>query len=353
MPKHKLKTQLSREQSDTLFRIFKKKYDEGKITHPVNNDVIGHIMEVGPDHDPEFEEALHHVAYGNLDKVDDMLNNNPHLLLQAGTVVTPSGLTVKRTTLLECALGAGDPEMADIMLSYFDYIEEGEEVKQSQLERFRPHIEGMMALNYDLTVLFEIIQAASDEDVKQALNKNFDHDSDLNQVLQAFREALRPTEIVNGMHYAHYATLAQALEKLANRRVWNASKYTGPNDRKTLLVWRQVIGYLQIGLPAAERFEFASEALEQSERSYQLKKPTPHRFFPGVGIDSGAPSDSSLGFDFAIFDGKMWAVWMPCDNERSGFYLAAHQLSKHLSNKNSKLTELIQQAQNPQSCVIL
>ncbi len=343
MPNHNSKTQLSREQSETLFRIFKKKYDDADIKRLVNNDVIDHIMEAGLDHDPEFEEALHHVAYGNLDKVDDMLHNNSRLLLQAGTVVTRSGLTVKRTTLLECALGAGDPEMADIMLPYFDYIVEGEEVKQSQLERFRPHIEGMMALNYDLTVLFEIIQAASDEDVQQALNKNFNHDSQLNQALQAFREAVRPTEIVTGMHYPHYTTLMQALEKLADIKEWKALSHDYTNYDKCRLIWRQVIGYLKISLPALDARCAAGDFREvRSVNNLNYKNDKSFSDFTG-----GSEAVSEVGFDCVMW--RFTPTRRPhCATIRLPFF------KTYIEQKNIKLAELIQpNVQNQKSCVIL
>lgn len=309
MPNNKSKTQLSREQGYTLLSIFARKIDANVDFSPLN-DTIDNIMQVGLEHDAEFEEALHHVAYGKLDEVKQMLANNPHLLLQAGTVVTPGRLTVRRTTLLECALGAGDPEMAEIILPYFDNIEGGEEVKQSQLERFRPHIDGIMELNYDLTDLFEIINAASDEDVTQALNKNFDHESDLNQALQSFREAVRPSEIVNGMHYAYYATLLQTFEKLADEDEWKAFSRNYSNYDRCSLVWRQVVGYLQIGLPAIDRSNFAG-AFNRSSRSFNFKYNETASYPDFSDADSGPPIFSGLGYDFAISLGDRWPRGCP------------------------------------------
>lgn len=84
--------------------------------------------------------------------------------------MTPAGLIVKHTTLLECALGSGDHEMIEMIKPYFSEFEGGEEQKERQLERYRPCIEALQKQKPDdLTWLIDIIKTSSMDDVHAEL----------------------------------------------------------------------------------------------------------------------------------------------------------------------------------------
>ena len=75
-------------------------------------DVFRYICHLGKNSVSAVEEALERVAFGELDQAKALLDVKPNLVLERGNVVTPGGMNVINTSLLECALGAGDPEMA-------------------------------------------------------------------------------------------------------------------------------------------------------------------------------------------------------------------------------------------------
>jgi len=70
-----------------------------------------------------------------------MLDANPKLIVSSSNTVTPSGLIVRCVTPYECALGAGDPEMAGMIAKYFDQFTNGSEEKEKQDAKYRPHLE--------------------------------------------------------------------------------------------------------------------------------------------------------------------------------------------------------------------
>jgi hypothetical protein len=67
-----------------------------------------------------------------------MLEENPRLVLQPGNVMLPDRSEAVRTTLLECAILAGDPTLAELILPYFSKVNADKE-KEKQLARCRPH----------------------------------------------------------------------------------------------------------------------------------------------------------------------------------------------------------------------
>jgi hypothetical protein len=70
--------------------------------------------------DSDIAKLLHDIAYGDLLSAKALQEVNPRLFLQASHVETLSGLKNMHTTPLECALGAGDSEMAKMIAPYFD-----------------------------------------------------------------------------------------------------------------------------------------------------------------------------------------------------------------------------------------
>ena len=164
--------------------------------------------------DCEIATLLHHIAYGDLQAAHAMLELNPRLVLQAGNVETPSGLKVMHTTPFECALGAGDPEMAQMIVPYFDakIITGGAEVREKQYARYRPHIDNMLQQKpYDFTPLLTAIKQASRQDVAAALHNDMTHKSALGDVLEQFRKEFIPGKITVGMHF-NYQHLLHAYE---------------------------------------------------------------------------------------------------------------------------------------------
>lgn len=251
---------------------------ENNIFSVLPEEIIDYIGQVSQDPNSDIAKALHHAAYASQEDVNAliaMLEKNPRLLLEAGNVVTPGGLDVRRVTIYECLLGAGDPEFAKMVEPYFEKILDnnepiGEEERKHQYERYRPHIEALAKeveskqSAFDLNPLFDCIKQSSPEDIRAALNKDMQYESVLRDALIAFRNVVRPTRKTVGMHYEHYSTLQQAFDLLDDEWQELSSSYT--NYDKCDLVWRQIIGYLQLSLPAVDRFAFA-HAFKDKERT--------------------------------------------------------------------------------------
>jgi hypothetical protein len=192
---------LNRSQLITLFGLSKREKNTFYRWSRDMRQYIANIDSANFDLKSDIAMLLHHIAYGNLVAAKAMLETNPRLVLQAGHVETPSGLKVMHTTPFECALGAGDPEMAKMIETYFDSKEMtgGAEVKEKQYACYRQHIENMLNPEknppYDFTLLIETLMAATAEDVEAALNLDMTHDSVLRDVLAQFRKDFTPDSI--------------------------------------------------------------------------------------------------------------------------------------------------------------
>jgi hypothetical protein len=267
----------------------------------LDNELICHISDFGQDENNSAATLLHQVAYGNEKNVKAMLDANPRLVLAASNVVTPSGLTVMRVTPYECALGAGDPEMAELIGAYFSQkeIENGEKEKTEQYERYRSAIKSMLRQKpYDLGWLIDIIKQSSATDVVAAL-RNRAHESLLRDALVKFRNDLKPGKMTKaGMHF-NYSSLEHAYD-LYEREFYNLTN--GDNYDKCRLVWRQLIGYEMRNLPECDRRAFARSLYDEVVKNKESLKKS-FKFINDFGdfpVTAGDDSHSGLGFDFAM-----------------------------------------------------
>ena len=214
--------------------------------------------------------------------------------------MTRGGVVVKRIKLYEFFLGEGDPESAKQIEFGFANIPQGEEERLRQYERYRPPIEALAKQleskqpAFDLKPLINLIKESPPADIKAALNKEMNHQSQLRDAFIAFRNAVKPKIKTEGMHYEHYTTLLQAFDLLYDE--WEALSNHSANYDKCYLVWRQIIGYLQRSLPAVDRFAFA-RVFDDDERTPDFKYD--RGSFPDVA--AGDLGLSGLGFDEAIF----------------------------------------------------
>lgn len=270
--------------------------------------------------DKEFLNILHDVAFGELATVQAKLESakrdvsHPEklssLLRQAGDVMTRGGQDVKCTTLLECAIGAGDPDMVAMIKPYFLIYSGDEKALEDQLEAYRPCLQAIENEKpYDLTLLLEVIKASPSEEVTAALNKQYDPNSLLHQMLMQFREDVKPQTITNPQMHYNYKTLIHAFEILTDE--WEMilsgipeALYKGDgNWDKCDLFWRQVIGYLQRALPAVDRFAFANSLYDLEVKKESLIRNTKFKNRDESYPDFPALSSSlsGLGFDYGVY----------------------------------------------------
>lgn len=283
-----------------LLLLFKKR--EGNLFCKLPIELIRkELIEHSQDPHSDFAKTLNHVARGEMQAAKAMLDKNPRFVLQSGNVVTRAGLVVNCKTPLECALGEGDAEMAEMIISYFSKFEGGEAAKESQLERYQPLIKNMLNQDhYNLTELIEIIKNSSAIDITAALNKNMDHASKVRDALIEFRKAVDPRDINKPRMHYNYQTLIHAFNIYDSQ--WSSLFQASENNLdKCELVWRQVIGYLQRSLPAFDRFAFANGLSDLVALNISVKRTTDYKYgtgsFPDTSTDA---SCSGLGFDYAL-----------------------------------------------------
>lgn len=348
---------LNRKQLHTLLLARKR---EGNFFSNLPVELIREISEFGRD-DKEFNTALHQVADGELEAIKAILDEASHkedktklkeLLLLSGTAVTPAGLIVKHTSLLECALGSGDPEMIALIKPYFSTFAGGEEEMTRQLERYRPCIEAMQNQKPDdLTWLIDIIKKSSSEDVAAELKTGDQYDktyqSPLRDAFNKFREEkLDPKVriITKPRMHCNYKNLPHAYELLDVE--WDNLK-VGNNYDKIYLVSQQMIGLLHlVELPAYERYLFAKGQVEEATVGKKIERSFKYKYgsgeFPRYDV-ALINSHSGVGFDsfVSIYGGGDAGYALP--HEPAGRANLLHNLCRA---KTTDLQNLCSNTQN-------
>jgi len=268
------------------------------------NEIVQLISDYEPSNS-KIEIALKCAASPQKERVRQlliMLDNNPTLLLQAGRVITPGGDIIKRTTIYEFCLGAGDADLAKKVQHYFSQITNGEQQRIRQYKRYQCHIENMLKQKpYDLTKLINLVKSASMDDVIALLNYDETHTSELGNALIQFKQDWQPKTIEqSSMHY-NYNSLHHAFKQLSMEweELYRKSNY---NFSKIHLVWRQIIGFEMRRLPGIDRCIMAQGIYYYIKkglfnRTYEFKN-SYRELFPDTDHDDS--SEISLGKKFAI-----------------------------------------------------
>lgn len=253
----------------------------------------------------DIAKALHYAAYARKEDVEAllaMLDADPKLLLQAGNVKTPGGDEVRRVTPYEFLLGAGDYELAKSVQAYFSKIENGEQERLSQYERYRPHIEGILTERpYDVAPLIELIKKAPQENILALLDKDFSGENDLCKAIIQFHKDWAPRILRKPCMHYNYASLQHAF-KLFSDEIDDLLKESENSYVRINLVWRQLIGFEMRRLPGIDRCVMAQGlrvVMQENQvvrRSYSFKNDSDHRF-PITLVDDFL---SDLGGDFGI-----------------------------------------------------
>lgn len=289
---------LSREQVNTMLVLRQR---ENSLFSPLPTELIRDIIEW---ENGDIAQALQYAAYARKEDVAallKMLEADPNLLLDAGHVKTPGGDEIRNVTIYELVLGTGDYELAKMVQPYFSNINDGEQQRIRQYERYKPHIEGMLEQKpYDLIPLIDLIKQASAEDVTALLNKDMTRKSKLCEAIIRFRKDWSPRILTKPCMHYNYASLQHAFELL--EREWANLYKTGGNDYyKIRLVWRQLIGFEMRRLPGIDRCVMAQglyDVIVKQKviaRSYKFNNSDGD--FPIIASDD---SISGLGEDFSV-----------------------------------------------------
>jgi hypothetical protein len=297
----------------------------------------------------DYQETLQLVADSELDKVRAKLEAKPFLVLcKGGRAVTPAGLTLADPdqTLLECALGSGDPEMVATIKPYYSQFEGGEAKREEQLARYQPLIDAMETQKPDdLTWLIDIIKESSTVDVAAELATgnayDWNHKSLLRDALNQFREAKLAPEsrtITKPCMHCNYQNLIHAFQLLDDE--WDVLSNRTENDySKNFLVWRQIIGLIElVELPAYERDLFARDGVEDATNGRPFERFSQYKYNEGSFPRFDATiflSHSGMGFDFGV---EIFGA--PCEVGSMRAGVGVSGITKLLSSKTSNLQNL-------------
>ncbi len=295
---------LTREQRYALLML-KKRGDTFFSKLPM--ELIEEISTYDQDPNSAIGKALHHAAYAqkeDVTKLLTMLEANPRLLLEAGTVMTPGGDEVRRVTPYEFLLGAGDFELAEKVQSYFAKIENGESERIRQYECYRPHIEGILTQEpYNLRPLIQLIKEATAEETKALLDKDSRDENALCKAMNQFRKDWAPRILTKPCMHYNYKSLFHAFELIQDDKKWvDSSKESEEVFFKRSLLFRHVIGFEMRRLPGIDRcalaqgLHYVAEKNEAMARSYSLIW-GPGGEFPNTQTDN---SREGLGWDYAV-----------------------------------------------------
>lgn len=352
---------LTREQLYTMLMLRKRENNIfSRATYAIPDEIFSLIIGFTDCHpNSDIAKALHHAAYARKEDVAAllaMLEANPHLLLEAGNVITPGGLDCRRVTIYEFLLGAGDPDLAAKVQAYFAKIPNGENERIRQYERYRPHIEGMLKQKpYDLTLLIDILKQSSAADDNALLSKDMTHESVLRDAVIQFREDFAPGVLIKPRMHFNYPSMQHAFDKL--RDEWdNLYRASGNNYIKLRILWRLLTGFEMRRFPGVDRCAMAqglyyiAEQNEELARSYKFKNDDGD--FPITPVDD---SLDGLGGDFAVDDiGGAGGARLPGSTDRLAGLLARifkNHVEQKLqtyrtyaataSNENSRVCDLL------------
>jgi len=288
-----------------VVNMIKGRHDSGSLFSLLPREIIRRLK-YSPTPDQDFLDALKDAADGKLEELRAKLEKNPLLVLHAGDVVTPAGLLVLDTTLLECAIGGGeDKEMIEMIKSYFSKLPGGDEAMESQIARYRPCIKEMQNQKHDdLTWLIEIVKNSSLADVAAELATGADYDetyqSPLRDALNKFRkEKLDPKHrvITKPQMHCNYHNLTHAFD--IRSREWSNLK-----EERIHLVEQQIIGFIAlVELPAYERYVFARGQADKAIEGKGIERSLQYQYSAGEFPCYDArlvDSHSGVGFNSVV-----------------------------------------------------
>lgn len=277
-----------------------------------------------------IKKLLRHIVCGELNAAKEMINHHPGLLLHRGTVVDPVGRTIDNVTPFQCALGADDVEMWQMILPFFDRLrsvnpeaERQAQFNQFFVERWQPQS------TYDFSDLCQMILTSSAEDVSAALSKK-NNESVLCQQLAAFRKAIYVGHVNGGMHF-NSQLLIDAY------RLYD-DVYDVCSQSQRDLIWRQVIGYIQSLLPVCKAHLLAQGLNDITVNRSGVKR-TLQLHHGGADYYSLIDRENAkgLGFDVAIA-----ASLGGVSDSSLGCEIEARELRK-LFRKNAEVLDVLRE----------
>lgn len=223
------------------------------------------------------------IAQGNQTEAEEMVRVNPELLFMTSETKDYSGRTIEASPY-QCALGAEDEQMLEMMKPYIDSIDPTHEKAKEQFDELFSAVEiKKEKFNFD-----ELVKAIGEEQfTEDKLSEKTE------AALQALKKALEPQGVIKqGKHF----NIQQVLDAF---EIYDTHKNSW-NPKQLSLFWCQVIGQLQRHLPANYAQALCKKLTrsldEKLDRSLTLSDGK--LFFP---LDSDAKNQ--LGVHFGVYGG--------------------------------------------------
>jgi hypothetical protein len=287
-----------------------------------------------------IKKLLQHIAYGEQEAAEKMIDADPRLLMMSDTVVDYSHPTIIDVTPAQLAFG-GDDEVMCAMLkeklcvysaTMHQHREWGEIIFSNQIRAKFPDddakAEQQAAAEFD-ELMAQLLAAINDPLAN--LNEELNHaqnESPLRNLLNKFRAKFAPGEIRMGKHF-NVQLLLKALEIYdANYERFGVSKFQ--------LFWSQVVGYLERLLPVSY-VQAGCQGLNKVIKGEPLKRELA-LFFPNTSYyPLDADHKNRLGFNHGVYFCQM-------GRRANGGWIGnewIRLLGKLISTKNLKLAELV------------
>ena len=275
-------------------------------------------------------QLVEYIVLGNEAKAKEMLEANPKLLLKKGIATDYSGRIIKGTAF-QAALGAEDERMWAMMKPYFEFLQKDEQIESAQeemLKQFnRQFPDGIQPSETDTKAIHAYYQklAGSIADAADGAAKNAII-TDLRANLNTNRQTVTHGKHFNMQHLlAAYKAYVDNFDRLAN---WNNRD----------MFWQQVIGYVQIQMPANYAQAHCSGLETVLDKPSEFKRT--FKFYYG-GSFFPVSANSGLGFDFACYSYHTGASAAP---RHYGVHVAlpivAHLLNNCVKQKQYSLISL-------------
>lgn len=238
-------------------------------------------------------KLLQHIVNGELDAAKAMINLQPGLLLRRGSVTDLCGRKINNVTPFQCALGAGDVGMWQMLMPFFDRLRSinPEAERQAQFNELYP-LDWKPDPLYDLGNLVEAILSSSADEIAAAL-KNEKNDSVICRRLTEFRQKMFAVDVNNAMHFNPW----QLIEAY---RIYDEI-YGFSSDNQQKLFWRQVVGCIQSVLPTC-KVHYLTQGLNDIVVSRSVINRTLQLAHDGMHFYAlvNRKSEAGLGFEVAI-----------------------------------------------------
>ena len=289
--------------------------------------------------DPLATQLGQYIVYGDLEKAEKMLKENPllveKLLTETVTVKDYSRRKCKGPAF-ELALSAMDDEMCEMLAKYMRKDEIARQYEIVFPEGHEKHYKEQQP--FDFSAIIDAISQSSEDELDKALDLELPNTTALWSKLEQFRadftQRSKAEKVFNPKH------LIKAFELYDQ-------KYDSWNRKQRDLFWRQVIGYTQRFLPANVAMVFAYSLYDVVEEHKKAPRSFKFQYGDGSIFPLTFDSLSGLGDEYAAGAGgrlaggpSLTSSWAP----------AADKL---MSNKNFALSKLMRRTQETKTCLIV